>query len=64
MLLGDDVLDVEDLKLVLVLVKPAVFAASAGTLPDEGSKRDVDQSPLDAASSWRALDFRMAMKVA
>jgi hypothetical protein len=61
---GDDVLDVKRLELILVLVKQAVFAAAASPLPDKGSERIVHHSPLDAASSWRALDFRIAMNVA
>ena len=64
MLPGDDVFNVKGLELVLVLMEPAVFTAAAGPLPGEGSEDFVHHSPLDAASSWRAFDFRMAMNVA
>lgn len=63
-LLGNDVFDVKRLVRILVLMKPAVFAAAASTLSDEGSERIVHHSPWGIASSCRAFDFKMAMNVA
>ena len=64
MLSGNDVLDMKGLVLVLPLVKLAVFASAASTLPDEGSKRIVHHLPWGMASSCRAFAFKMAMNVA
>ena len=63
MLLGDDVLDVKRQEIGVVFVKPAVFTAAAGPFPDEGPERGIHHSPEEAARSWRALDFRMAINV-
>jgi hypothetical protein len=63
MLPRDYVFDVEGKNVVVILVKPAVFAATACPLADESTKRSVHQRPEELARSWRALDFRMAMNV-
>lgn len=47
----------------IALVQPAVFAATARALPDEGPESGVHHSPSELARSWRALDLRMATNV-
>src|SRR5258707_2959541 len=60
MLLGDDVLDVEQQEIGVVFVKVAVFTPMACALPNEGPQNGIHHSPGVPARSWRALDLRMA----
>jgi hypothetical protein len=62
-LLGDDMFDVEGQEIGVVLMQLAVCTATACPLLDEGPGSGIHQSPWEWASSWRALDLRMATNV-
>ena len=63
MLFGGDVLDMERQKRRIVLVRLAIFAATACAFTNEGSECGVHHSSERAVRSWRALDLRMPTKV-
>ncbi|HEV3259709.1 MAG TPA: hypothetical protein VG013_22770 [Gemmataceae bacterium] len=56
-------LDVEGQEIGVVLMQLAVCTATACPLLDEGPGSGIHQSPWEWASSWRALDLRMATNV-
>jgi hypothetical protein len=60
----NNVFDVEGEEIKIVLVDPAVFATSFGTLPNQRPCLCVDHHALEeSARSCRALDLRSATKV-